>query len=162
MCHGIPNSRSLKDGDIVNIDITVYYNGYHSDTSKTVMIGSVDQQGMDLVNHTKEALDKGIAICGPGVPFSEIGRVIGEFASKKGYSVSENFCGHGIGKQFHQPPYIAHFPNNMPDKMAENMTFTIEPILCQGFLTTLILQESLITVFGKMDGLPYQRTEVLF
>jgi methionyl aminopeptidase len=134
MCHGIPNDRPLADGDIVNIDITVFLDGYHGDTSRTIMIGSVDQLGVDLVNITNLAMQEAISLCGPNVPFSEIGRVINQLAIKNGYSVNPHFCGHGIGKYFHQPPYVLHYFNNDHILMERNFTFTIEPILCQGIL----------------------------
>ncbi|KAJ8326788.1 hypothetical protein QVD99_005428 [Batrachochytrium dendrobatidis] len=132
LCHGVPDDRPLEDGDIINIDVTVYLNGFHGDTSRTVCVGDVDQAGQALVNATKESLDSAIAVCGPGVPFSAIGSVVSKFARSGGYSISRDFCGHGIGRQFHQPPYVLHYKNNEPWIMQPGMTFTIEPVLCQG------------------------------
>ncbi|KAI8804310.1 peptidase M24, structural domain-containing protein, partial [Cladochytrium replicatum] len=134
VCHGVPDSRPLKDGDLINIDITVYLNGFHGDTSATFLVGAVDSVGVDLVNTTKEAMEAAIAISGPGVPIREIGRIVSQLAKKRGFSVSPDFCGHGIGRFFHEPPLIIHSErhNNDDTTMEEFMTFTIEPALCQG------------------------------
>ncbi|KAH6560183.1 hypothetical protein BASA60_000382 [Batrachochytrium salamandrivorans] len=132
ICHGIPDSRILQSGDIINIDVTVYLNGFHGDTSTSILIGEVDDAGRALVAATKEALDAGIAACGPGVPFREIGASISKVARAHGYSVNKDFCGHGIGRQFHQPPFVLHYENHDTEIMEPGMTFTVEPILCQG------------------------------
>ncbi|XP_024399780.1 methionine aminopeptidase 1D, chloroplastic/mitochondrial isoform X2 [Physcomitrium patens] len=108
ICHGIPDSRPLEDGDIVNVDVTVYLNGYHGDTSKTFYCGNVSDEAKQLVEVTKESLDKAISICGPGVEFKKIGRTINEIADKHGYGVVEHFVGHGVGKVFHSAPSILH------------------------------------------------------
>ncbi|KAI9487664.1 MAG: methionine aminopeptidase [Benjaminiella poitrasii] len=132
IAHGIPDDRPLKDGDIVNVDVTVYLNGYHGDTSATFFVGEVDEKGKALVECTKECLDKAIAVCGPNVPYKEIGRVICEHASKHGYSVSDELSGHGIGNEFHSLPLIYHHLNGEEGIMESGTSFTIEPILCQG------------------------------
>ncbi|TPX59057.1 hypothetical protein PhCBS80983_g02704 [Powellomyces hirtus] len=119
-------------GDIVNIDITVYLNGFHGDTSATVLIGDVDEKGKKLVLATEEAMEKAISICKPGVPLNEIGRLISEYAESSGFTTCPDFSGHGIGRQFHEPPMIYHFRNSDSGVMEENMIFTIEPMLCQG------------------------------
>ncbi|KAJ9053402.1 hypothetical protein DSO57_1024578 [Entomophthora muscae] len=136
ICHGIPDERPLKSGDIINVDITVFLNGVHGDTSATFLVGEVDSKGRDLVEHTKCALDLGLLACGPYVPFSEIGRVIDRYASKHGYSVSKELTGHGIGAQFHEAPLIFHHENNEEGIMKPGMTFTVEPIICQGVATS--------------------------
>eukprot|EP00842_Homolaphlyctis_polyrhiza_P004931 jgi/Hompol1/5439/HPOL_001933-RA len=140
ICHGVPDERPLKDGDIINIDVTVRscirsqvsFWQFHGDTSTTVLVGDVDEPGVALVEATKTALHEALKICGPGVPFREIGSLISNFARSKGYSVNRDFCGHGIGRHFHQPPLVMHHENNEPEVMSEGMTFTVEPILCQG------------------------------
>lgn len=133
ICHGIPDSRRLVDGDIINIDVTVYLDGFHGDTSATFLVGEhVDELGKTLVHHTKQALDVGISVCGPGVPFSAIGHAISQYARQHGYAISEEFTGHGIGTHFHENPLIFHHQNNEEGVMRPNMTFTIEPMLCQG------------------------------
>ncbi|KAG2179409.1 hypothetical protein INT44_006255 [Umbelopsis vinacea] len=135
IAHGIPNLRQLKSGDIINIDVTVYLDGYHGDTSATFLVGDVDEPGRALVGCTKEALDLAIAACGPGVPFNEIGRVISvssDCAAKQSFSISEELSGHGIGQNFHCLPLIYHHANDEEGVMETGMAFTIEPILCQG------------------------------
>ncbi|KAI9447868.1 methionyl aminopeptidase [Lactarius indigo] len=130
--HGIPDDRCLEDGDIVNIDITVYLDGYHGDTSRTFLVGNVDEAGKELVVTTGEALDVGIAVCGPGKPFKSIGQAIHDFADRRGYSVSSQFTGHGIGEVFHRSPWILHHRNEEPGTMMPGHCFTIEPCLIQG------------------------------
>ncbi|KAJ2076552.1 hypothetical protein H4R24_005636 [Coemansia sp. RSA 988] len=132
IAHGIPDSRQLGDGDIINIDVTVYKDGFHGDTSATFAVGNVDKPGMDLVNATQESLELAIQACGPGVPLCLIGETIGSFAESLGYSVSEELTGHGIGRDFHQNPLVYHHINDEPGVMEAGMAFTIEPILCQG------------------------------
>ncbi|KAI0254876.1 methionyl aminopeptidase [Lactifluus subvellereus] len=130
--HGIPDDRPLEDGDIVNIDITVYLNGYHGDTSRTFLVGNVDEAGRDLVNATNDALEAGIAVCGLGQPFKFIGKAIHDLADQRGYSVSSQFTGHGIGEVFHRSPWILHHRNEEPGIMLPGHCFTIEPCLIQG------------------------------
>jgi methionyl aminopeptidase len=122
----------LKSGDIINIDITVFLNGYHGDTSCTVLVGDVDQRGIGLVNDTKYALDLGISVVKPGSNFNEIGNIIQKYANSKRYSIDRNFCGHGIGANFHQAPLILHYANDQSGVFQPGMVFTIEPILVQG------------------------------
>ncbi|KAF9235584.1 methionine aminopeptidase [Melanogaster broomeanus] len=130
--HGIPDDRPLEDGDIINIDITVYLNGYHGDTSQTFLVGNVDQQGRDLVEMTNAALEVGINACGPGRPFKAIGQAIHEFIHDTSYSVCTAFAGHGIGRAFHRPPWIYHSLNEEPGVMLPGHCFTIEPCVVQG------------------------------
>ncbi|KAI9207100.1 peptidase M24, structural domain-containing protein [Polychytrium aggregatum] len=135
--HGIPDDRPLKNGDMINIDVTVYLDGYHGDTSATVLVGDVDEAGRQLAEKTKEAMHQAIALCKPGAYFSDIGYVINTIADQNGYSVNSEFCGHGIGRHFHEPPLIYHFENDEDGVMEEGMTFTIEPIFNQGTSDTL-------------------------
>ncbi|KAL7319546.1 hypothetical protein PS15m_002678 [Mucor circinelloides] len=132
IAHGIPDDRPLEEGDIINVDVTVYVDGYHGDTSATFLVGQVDEKGRALVECTLETLNKAISICGPGVPYKEIGRVICELAMKNGFSVSDELSGHGIGKEFHSLPLIYHHLNDEEGIMKPGTAFTIEPILCQG------------------------------
>ncbi|XP_055851578.1 methionine aminopeptidase 1D, mitochondrial [Episyrphus balteatus] len=131
-CHGIPDNRPLMDGDIVNVDITTYYNGYHGDCSKTFMVGDVDERGRYLVESTQECLMESIKLCSPGKPFNTIGKFISTFVKKKNLGLIPAFIGHGIGSYFHGPPEILHYKNSMPGIMEPGMTFTIEPILTLG------------------------------
>ncbi|PPQ66178.1 hypothetical protein CVT24_000155 [Panaeolus cyanescens] len=126
IAHGIPDDRPLEDGDIVNIDVTVYLDGFHGDTSQTFLVGDVDNPGKELVEITNMALQKAISICEPGRPFKEIARAIQDLIGDKNYSVSPQFTGHGIGKVFHSPPWILHHPNDEPGVMQLGHSFTIE------------------------------------
>ncbi|KAK3141553.1 hypothetical protein QOZ80_4BG0335370 [Eleusine coracana subsp. coracana] len=132
MCHGIPDSRELQDGDIINIDVTVYLNGYHGDTSKTFLCGDVDEPSKQLVKVTEECLLRAISTCKHGTSYKKIGRRISEHAERHGFGVVECFVGHGVGKVFHSEPIIYHQRNNRPGQMVEGQTFTIEPILSMG------------------------------
>ncbi|XP_073301381.1 methionine aminopeptidase 1B, chloroplastic-like isoform X1 [Primulina huaijiensis] len=129
MCHGIPDSRQLQDGDIINIDVTVYLNGYHGDTSKTFICGDVNNSVKRLVKVTEECMYKGIAACEDGALFRKIGKRISDHAEKFGYGVVDRFVGHGIGTIFHSEPFIFHHRNDKAGRMVEGQTFTIEPIL---------------------------------
>nr|CAI5849846.1 unnamed protein product [Callosobruchus analis] len=141
-CHGIPDDRPLQDGDIVNVDVTVFYNGYHGDCSRTFMVGDVDAEGKNLVQATEICLHEGVSACKPGEFFRTVGAVIEENAHKLGYRVIPAFLGHGIGHYFHGPPDIFHFRNNYPGRMEAGMTFTIEPVLTQGKETIDILDDN--------------------
>ncbi|KAF7130857.1 hypothetical protein RHSIM_Rhsim10G0119200 [Rhododendron simsii] len=125
ICHGIPDSRALEDGDIVNIDVTVYLNGYHGDTSKTFYCGEVDGEAKKLVQVTKECLDKAISVCAPGVEYKKIGKTIQDHADIHRYGVVRQFVGHGVGRVFHADPVIMHYRNKDPGRMILNQTFTI-------------------------------------
>nr|GMD59350.1 methionine aminopeptidase 1A [Ipomoea batatas] len=109
ICHGIPDARKLEDGDIVNVDVTVYYKGVHGDLNETFFVGNVDEDSRRLVQCTYECLDKAISIVKPGTRFREIGEVINRHASMSGFSVVKSYCGHGIGELFHCAPNIPHY-----------------------------------------------------
>ncbi|KAK2143226.1 hypothetical protein LSH36_863g00029 [Paralvinella palmiformis] len=140
-CHGIPDDRPLEAGDIINIDVTVYLNGYHGDTSSTFLIGDVDEEGQKLVSAARQCRDLAIQICGPGQPLFNIGDNISKVASSLGYQVVPDFCGHGIGDYFHGPPTIVHVVNNVSGKMQEGMTFTIEPVISEGGVEFTVLDD---------------------
>ena len=132
-CHGIPDTRALVDGDIINIDVSTYHrNGFHGDCSQTFLVGNVDAKGRTLVAVTNECLERAIRICGPNQRFSAIGDIIETHASSQGFTVCPRFIGHGIGRDFHTAPEILHFRNDQPGFMQAGMIFTIEPILNQG------------------------------
>ncbi|KAL4445910.1 hypothetical protein ABPG77_009109 [Micractinium sp. CCAP 211/92] len=132
ICHGIPDSRALREGDIINIDVTVYLDGYHGDTSRMFYVGEVSPAARQLCETTKEALNAAIKICGPGVPIKEIGRTIHAIGEKHKYGVVKVFVGHGVGTVFHSWPHVAHHRNNEPGVMQKGMTFTIEPMFTAG------------------------------
>lgn len=131
--HGIPDSRALEDGDIVNLDVTIYLEGVHGDCSATYLVGDVDEASQRLVRVTRECLELGIAAVKPGRRVSEIGRAIEQHASAAGFGVVRAFCGHGIGEDFHMEPQVLHY--HEPSARAvieEGMVFTVEPMLTMG------------------------------
>jgi methionyl aminopeptidase len=133
ICHGIPDSRPLEDGDIVNIDITAFIGGVHGDTNATFFVGSVDEEDRLLVERTKEATMRGIKAIRPGRQVNIIGRVIESFAKRFGYGVVREFTGHGIGTSFHSGLIIPHYDEPRFDTVIEaGMTFTVEPMLTLG------------------------------
>ena len=130
ICHGIPSEKKLKNGDIINIDITVIKDGYHGDTSKMFCVGKVAPHAQRLVDVTREAMFLGIEQVKPGATLGDIGHAIQKHAEKNRYSIVREFCGHGIGKNFHEDPHVMHF--GKPGEGAElepGMIFTIEPML---------------------------------
>lgn len=133
VCHGIPNDKPLKNGDIINIDITVIKDGYHGDTSKMFMVGSVPEWAERLCRITQECLYKGIELVRPGTRLGDIGEVIQKHAESHGFSIVREYCGHGIGAVFHEEPQVLHYGKAGTGlELKEGMTFTIEPMLNQG------------------------------
>ncbi|CAL5366995.1 unnamed protein product [Camellia sinensis] len=154
ICHGIPDSRALEDGDIINIDVTVYLNGYHGDTSATFFCGDVDDEAKNLVQVTKECLDKAISICAPGVEYKKIGKIIQDHADRHRYGVVQQFVGHGVGRVFHADPVILHYRNNEHGRMMLNQTFTIEPMLTIGSINPIIWDDNwtVVTEDGSLSA----------
>lgn len=150
ICHGIPDSRELEDGDIINIDVTVYLNGYHGDTSATFFCGNVAEEAKKLVEATRESLYKAISVCAPGVEFKTIGKTIQDHADKFQFGVVRQFVGHGVGKVFHSDPVILHYKNNERGRMLLNQTFTIEPMLTMGSINPIIWDDNWTAV--TQDG----------
>jgi methionyl aminopeptidase len=133
ICHGIPDSRKLQNGDIVNIDVTVYREGVHGDTNATFLVGQVDEAGKRLVKVTRECLERGIGAVKPGQPISDIGRAIEDHARAYDYGVVRTFVGHGIGEQFHTDVEVPHYYTPRARTIMEpGMTFTIEPMITEG------------------------------
>ena len=133
ICHGIPDSRVVEDGDIVNIDITAYLDGVHGDTNATFLAGDVDEESRLLVERTREALDRAIKAVRPGRRINVVGRVIESYAKRFGYGVVRDFTGHGIGTAFHSGLVVPHYDDpRYDDEIAVGMTFTIEPMLNLG------------------------------
>jgi methionyl aminopeptidase len=133
VCHGIPDSRRVEDGDIVNIDITAFLDGVHGDTNATFLAGDVDEESRLLVERTREALERGIRAVRPGRRLNVIGRVIESYAKRFGYGVVREFTGHGIGSAFHSGLIVPHYDEAFYDDVIEvGMTFTIEPMLNLG------------------------------
>ena len=133
ICHGIPDSTELRDGDIVNVDITAYVGGVHGDTDATYPVGEVDEESRLLLERTHEAMMRGIKAVRPGRQVNVIGRVIESYARRFGYGVVRDFTGHGIGTAFHSGLVIPHYDDPRYSTVMEpGMTFTIEPMLTLG------------------------------
>lgn len=134
ICHGIPDDRPLKDGDILNVDVTVYHNGYHGDLNETIFIGKVDEAAKKLVRVTYESLQKAIECCRPGVLYREIGKIIQKHVQQNGgFSVVKSYCGHGIHSLFHTAPSVPHYAKNKAvGVMKAGHCFTIEPMISEG------------------------------
>ncbi len=133
VCHGIPGNKRLKNGDIINIDITVIKNGYHGDTSKMFCVGQPSVRARRLVDTTYECLLLGIEMVKPGTRLGDIGHAIQSYAEARRFSVVQEYCGHGIGRQFHEEPQVLHY--GLPGTGVElkaGMTFTIEPMINAG------------------------------
>ncbi|MCV2423136.1 type I methionyl aminopeptidase [Paucibacter sp. DJ2R-2] len=133
VCHGIPNDRALKNGDIVNIDVTVIKDGWHGDTSRMFVVGEGSIAAKRLCAFTYEAMWKGIAKVKPGARLGDIGHAIQSYAESNGFSIVREFCGHGIGQVFHEEPQVLHYgrPGTL-EELVPGMVFTIEPMINAG------------------------------
>lgn len=133
VCHGIPDNRPLENGDVVNLDITVYVDGYHGDLNETFMIGEGSEKDWELIETTYNCMKAGIEILKPGTFVREIGNQITPIANKHGFSVVRDYCGHGIGKLFHCNPTVPHYKGNKGKGVLQpNMTLTVEPMINAG------------------------------
>ncbi|MAI05812.1 MAG: type I methionyl aminopeptidase [Alphaproteobacteria bacterium TMED87] len=142
VCHGIPGDRILKDGDIINIDVSPILDGWYGDTSRMFFVGNVKIKGQRLVNITYEAMFEGIKAVRPGATLGDIGYSIQNFVENQGFSVVRDFCGHGIGQTFHCPPNVMHYGNKGEGLvLKEGMIFTIEPMVNSGKYQTKILDD---------------------
>mgnify|MGYP006283492533 CR=1 FL=1 len=138
ICHGIPDDRPLQEGDSMNIDVSFELGGYYGDCSAMVCIGAVSAEKQLVVDVARESLDRAIAVVRPGVPLSEIGRTIEDYATSRGCSVVNEFVGHGIGIEFHEPPQVPHHYNTVGIELTPGMTFTIEPMINAGVRKAVI------------------------
>ncbi len=138
ICHGIPNDTPLKEGDILNIDVTCILNGYYGDCSKMVTIGKVCEEKQRVCDVSLECLKRSTAILKPGIFVYEIGEVIEDYASEHGCSVVNQFVAHGVGVGFHEAPQIPHHYNKLAIPLAEGMIFTIEPMINAGVRSAII------------------------
>lgn len=161
ICHGIPGEYRLKDGDILNIDVTTILDGYFGDTCKMYEIGNVSQEAKDLMQVTRECLRIGMEQVYPGSRFGNIGFAISEYARSKGYGVVYEFCGHGVGLKFHEDPEVSHVaPKNSGRKMKPGMIFTIEPMINVGKARATVDREdgwTARTIDGKLSA-QYEHT----
>ena len=142
VCHGIPSNRVLKDGDIINIDVSPILDGWYGDTSRMFFVGDVKIKGQRLIKVTYEAMFEGIKVVKPGATLGDIGYAIQSYVENKGFSVVRDFCGHGIGQTFHCPPNVMHYGNKGEGLvLKEGMIFTIEPMVNSGKYQTKILED---------------------
>ncbi len=133
VCHGIPGDKHLKEGDIINIDVTAIVNGWHGDTSRMFFVGDVSIKSKNLVEATYNSMMNAISIIKNGIHLGDIGESIQSYVEKKGFSVVRDFCGHGIGRIFHEPPNILHYgKKNDGVKLETGMIFTVEPMINEG------------------------------
>ena len=140
VCHGIPSGKILKDGDIVNVDVTVLKDGWHGDTSRMFKIGEISIKAEKLIKTTYDSMMKAINLVKDGVHLGDIGSIIQTHVEAEGFSVVQDFCGHGIGRVFHKEPNILHYgEKGTGEKIKEGMIFTIEPMVNLGNYETKIL-----------------------
>lgn len=156
ICHGIPNAKQiLRDGDIVNIDVTPIVEGYHGDTSKTFFVGTPSPTAKKLVEVTYESMMRGIAAVKPGAKIGDIGAAIQEYAEDRGFSVVRDFVGHGVNTTFHTAPQIPHYgKRGKGKKLRPGMVFTIEPMINEGTWEAKVLEDgwTAITTDGKLSA----------
>jgi methionyl aminopeptidase len=156
ICHGVPSDdKILKDGDIVNFDITLENNGFIADSSKTYLIGNVSVAARRLVRVTYEAMCRGIRQVRPGARLGDVGHAIEKHAKQHGYAVVRDYCGHGIGREMHEAPQVLHFGRpGTGDMLEEGMTFTIEPMINQGTAKGVTLDDewTVVTKDGKLSA----------
>jgi len=142
VCHGIPSNKILKDGDIVNVDVTAFKNGWHGDTSRMFKIGEISIKAEKLIKTTFESMMKAIKIVKDGIQLGDIGSTIQKHVEAEGFSVVQDFCGHGIGQTFHKEPSILHYgEKGTGERIKAGMIFTIEPMINLGNYETKILND---------------------
>jgi len=142
VCHGIPSEKYLKEGDIVNIDVTAIVNGWHGDTSRMFFVGDVSVKCKNLISATYNSMMEAISIIKKGIYLGDIGETIQTYVEKKGFSVVKDFCGHGIGKTFHEPPNVLHYGKKGDGiKLQSGMIFTVEPMINEGTYNTKLLKD---------------------
>ncbi len=142
VCHGIPRNKTLVDGDILNVDVTAIKNGWHGDTSRMFCIGEPSVKAKKLINVTYKSLMKAINILNKNASFGDIGAEIQNYVESEGFSVVKDFCGHGIGKNFHSEPSVLHYgEKGSGSKLEVGMIFTIEPMINEGSYETKVLED---------------------
>ena len=170
VCHGIPSDKLIKDGDIVNVDVTAFKNGWHGDTSRMFKVGEISVKAEKLINTTFEAMMKAIDIVKDGIHLGDIGSTIQQHVESQGFSVVQDFCGHGIGQKFHKEPNILHYgEKGTGEKIKKGMIFTIEPMINLGNYETKTLNDgwtavtkdkSLSAQFEHTIGVTYDGCEI--
>tara|TARA_Y100001970_G_scaffold287687_1_gene412961 strand:- start:1950 stop:2726 length:777 start_codon:yes stop_codon:yes gene_type:complete len=160
VCHGIPKDKILKEGDIVNVDVTALKDGWHGDTSRMFYVGEVSIKAQNLTTTTYESMMRAIKILKKDVCIGDIGSTIQKYVESKGYSVVRDFCGHGIGKNFHEPPNILHYgASGSGEKLKTGMIFTIEPMINEGKYNLNFLKDGWAAVTkDKMLSAQFEHT----
>jgi methionyl aminopeptidase len=164
VCHGIPDSRTLKEGDIINVDVTTYFKGFHGDTSKTFCIGKVSRAARELVEAAEEAMWTGIRAIRPGGRLGDLGEACQSFSESKGYSVVREYCGHGIGRNFHEDPHVTHYgKKGTGPELKAGMVFTVEPMINQGTKDVYLLDDdwTVVTRDKKLSA-QFEHTVAIF
>ena len=142
VCHGIPNEKILKEGDIINSEVSSIVKGWHGDTSRMFFVGDVSIKSKNLISATYNSMMKAISIVKEGIHLGDIGETIQNYVEEKGFSVVRDFCGHGIGKIFHEPPNILHYGNKGEGmQLKAGMIFTVEPMINEGIYNTKLLKD---------------------
>ena len=142
VCHGIPSGKILNEGDILNVDVTVKKDGWHGDTSRMFEVGEVPVKAKKLIQTTYDALMKAISILKPDIHLGDVGSIIQKYVEAEGFSVVQDFCGHGIGQTFHKEPNVLHYgQKGTGEKIKEGMIFTIEPMINVGSFETKVLND---------------------
>ena len=143
VCHGIPSPEIvLKNNDIVNIDLTIFYKNFHVDMSRSFAVGPLEENYRKLLDFTEKCLHEAILKCKPRASFGVIGQRISELCAKTTYSIVEDYCGHGIGKKFHEDPQVLHYKSSLKQPlMQEGMTFSIEPMINMGVKETVLMKD---------------------
>jgi methionyl aminopeptidase len=155
ICHGIPGERAIKDGDIVNVDVTPILNGYYADTSKTFFVGSPGPDARKIVKVARESLKRGMSMVRPGNTIGDIGWAIQHYAEGEGCSVVREFVGHGVGLDFHEPPQVPHYGRKGEGiVLVPNMVFTIEPMINLGKSNLRVLEDNwtAVTADGSLSA----------
>ncbi len=155
VCHGIPGGYVLKEGDIINIDVTCLLYGYHGDCSKTFAVGAISPEARALVDAAERCLEEGIAVALEGNHFGDIGAAIQDLADDYGYGVVREFCGHGIGRNFHEDPMVLHYrTKSRGDRIQEGMVFTIEPMINAGSAAVYVASDhwTVLTKDGSLSA----------
>ncbi|MFO7870791.1 MAG: type I methionyl aminopeptidase [Kiritimatiellia bacterium] len=155
VCHGVPDARPLANGDIVNIDVTLFLNGFHGDCSETVAVGDIDADSRRLMGVTRECLRRGISSIRPGGHVRDIGCSIVPYVNQHGYSVERSYCGHGIGRCFHMDPQVLHYcARGRSPVMKPGMIFTVEPMINMGTFRHKVLEDgwTVVTADGKRSA----------
>lgn len=160
VCHGVPDDRPLRDGDLVSVDVSVYLHGVHGDCAATYPVGNVDSRGKTLMTVAQQCMYKGIKACGPSKSFEDIAKAVEQFSYQNGHNVVPSITGHGISTYFHGPPVIFHSSlYHYPGIMKPGMVFTVEPVICQGSREVEILEDgwSIVTM-DNARGAQFEHT----